>query len=86
MFKTILATLLIVFYFIEMARIPEKVKVLNRKPFNCTMCLSVYVAIGLYFCPIWVINLLLVAFLSGVFAPFFRAFFNNIFKKLNYGS
>lgn len=79
--KTFLATLCIVFYFIEMARIPEKVKLLNRKPFNCSMCLAVYVSVALYFCPIWVINLLLLAFFSGIAAPLFRNFMNNIWRK-----
>jgi hypothetical protein len=78
--KIVIASLFFVFYFIEMARLPEKLKV-NFKPFNCNMCLSVYVAIALYFLPVMVLNSVLIAFVAGVSAPLFRNFLNNIFFK-----
>jgi hypothetical protein len=78
--KIVIASLLFVFYFIEMARLPEKLKI-NFKPFNCNMCLSVYVAIALYFVPVMVLNCVLVAFVAGVSAPLFRNLMNNIFFK-----
>jgi hypothetical protein len=78
--KIVIASLFFVFYFIDMARLPEKLKV-NFKPFNCNMCLSVYVATILYFLPVMVLNCVLVAFVAGVSAPLFRNLMNNIFFK-----
>ena len=78
--KIVIATLFSVFYIIDMARLPERFKV-NFKPFNCNMCLSVYIAIALYFLPVWVLNCVLVAFVAGVSAPLFRNLLNNIFFK-----
>jgi hypothetical protein len=78
--KIVIATLFFVFYFIDMARLPERWKV-NVKPLNCNMCLSVYVAIALYFLPVMVTNCILVAFVAGVSAPLFRNLMNNIFFK-----
>ena len=78
--KIVIATLFSVFYIIDMARLPEKLKV-NFKPFNCNMCLSVYIAIALYFMPVMVLNCVLVAFVTGVSAPLFRNLLNNIFFK-----
>ena len=78
--KIVIASLFSVFYLIDMARLPEKLKV-NFKPFNCNMCLSVYVAIALYLLPVMVTNCVLVAFVAGVSAPLFRNLMNNIFFK-----
>ena len=78
--KIFIATLFSVFYIIDMARLPERIK-LNFKPFNCNMCLSVYVAIALYLMPVIFTNCVLVAFVSGVSAPLFRNLLNNIFFK-----
>ena len=78
--KVVIASLFSVFYLIDMARLPERLKV-NFKPFNCNMCLSVYVAIALYFMPVMVLNCVLVAFVAGVSAPLFRNLMNNIFFK-----
>lgn len=78
--KIVIATLFSVFYIIDMARLPEKLKV-NYKPFNCNMCLSVYIAITLYLLPVVVLNCVLVAFVAGVSAPLFRNLMNNIFFK-----
>ena len=78
--KIVIASLFSVFYIIDMARLPEKLKV-NFKPFNCNMCLSVYVAIALYLLPVVFLNCVLVAFVAGVSAPLFRNLMNNIFFK-----
>ena len=78
--KIVIATLFSVFYIIDMARLPERFNV-NFKPFNCNMCLSVYIAIVLYFLPVMVLNCVLVAFVAGVSAPLFRNLMNNIFFK-----
>lgn len=79
-FKIVLTVLLSVFYFIDMARLPEKWKI-NFKPFNCHMCLAFYVGVLYFYLPPVLINLLLVAFASGVSAPLFRNLLNNIFFK-----
>ena len=78
--KVVIASLFSVFYIIDMARLPERLKI-NYKPFNCNMCLSVYVAIALYFMPVMVLNCVLVASVSGVSAPLFRNLLKNIFFK-----
>ena len=78
--KVVIASLFSVFYLIDMARLPERLKV-NYKPFNCNMCLSVYVAIALYLLPVMVLNCVLVVFVAGVTAPLFRNLMNNIFFK-----
>ena len=78
--KIVIASLFSVFYLIDMARLPEKFNV-NFKPFNCNMCLSVYIAIALYFLPVMVLNCVLVAFVAGVSAPLFRNLMMNIFYK-----
>jgi hypothetical protein len=80
--KIVLASVFFTFYFIEMARIPEKIKLLKRKPFNCPMCLSVYVACILFFVPVLYTHLILVMFTAGIAAPFIRNFLTNLmFKK-----
>jgi hypothetical protein len=78
--KIVIATLFMVFYIIDMARLPEKLNV-NFKPFNCNMCLSVYIALILYFVPVFILNSVLVAFVAGVSAPLFRNLMVNIFFK-----
>jgi hypothetical protein len=76
--KIILASIAFTFYFIEMARIPDKIKLLKRKPFNCVMCLSVWISLALFFAPAMVTNIILVMFGTGVLAPFFRNFLHNL--------
>jgi len=80
--KIILASIAFTFYFIEMARIPDKVKILKRKPFNCIMCLSAWTSLLLFFAPVMVTNVVLVVFLAGILSTFVRNFLNNLmFKK-----
>ena len=78
--KTVITSIFLVFYFIDLTRLPEKWKI-NFKPFNCNLCLSFYVAIILYILPVWVLNCVLVASVSGVIAPLFRNLMMNIFYK-----
>jgi len=78
--KTVVASIFLVFYFIDLTHLPEKWKI-NFKPFNCNLCLSFYVAIILYSVPVWVLNYVLVASISGVIAPLFRNLMMNIFFK-----
>lgn len=80
--KIILASIAFTFYFIEMARIPERITLLKRKPFTCVMCLSVWTSLALFVSPAWVTNIILVMFGAGVMAPFIRNFLHNLmFKK-----
>lgn len=76
--KIILASIAFTFYFIEMARIPEKIKFMKRKPFTCVMCLSVWVSLILFFAPVWITNIILAMFGTGVLAPFIRNFLHNL--------
>jgi hypothetical protein len=78
--KTVITSIFLVFYFIDLTRLPEKWKI-NFKPFNCNLCLSFYVAIILYIIPVWALNCVLVASVSGVIAPLFRNLMMNIFYK-----
>lgn len=80
--KIILASIAFTFYFIEMARIPDRIKLIRRKPFTCVMCLSVWTALALFVAPAWVTNIILVMFGAGVLAPFIRNFLHSLmFKK-----
>lgn len=76
--KIILASIAFTFYFIEMARIPDRLPIIKRKPFNCVMCLSVWTALALFLSPGWVTNMILVMFGAGVLAPFIRNFLHNL--------
>lgn len=76
--KIILASIAFAFYFIEMARIPERLPFLKRKPFNCIICLPVYVSAALVFLPDYVTNAVLAVFAAGVMAPFIRNFLHNL--------
>lgn len=76
--KIILAAIAFSFYFIEMARIPERIKILKRKPFNCIVCLPVWIAAILVFLPAIVTNAILAIFMAGVLAPFIRNFLHNL--------
>lgn len=76
--KIILASIAFAFYFIEMARIPERLPILKRKPFNCIICLPVYIAAILVFLPAYVTNAVLAIFMAGVLAPFIRNFLHNL--------
>ena len=72
---TILAALLFSFYFIHIAKIPAAVKSSMKlmpherlKPFDCFTCLSVWVALSLYFMPEEISIVLIVSFGAGVIA------------------
>jgi hypothetical protein len=41
-------------------RMPERYEFLNRKPFSCSMCFSMWLSAILYFCPNFVTELLFV--------------------------
>jgi hypothetical protein len=39
---------------IDVWRMPEKYLWLNRKPFNCPMCLSMWLSLIIYLCPTFI--------------------------------
>jgi hypothetical protein len=71
----IVASISFSYYFIEIAGIPNAIKrKLNYgrfqrlKPLDCLTCLSVWVAVFLFFCPILTSQFLATIFISGIIA------------------
>ena len=77
--ETILAANFFSFYFIVQNDFPRKWNI-NYKPFNCTLCLTAWVGLLLYFLPIQVTDAVICMFGAGVIAPFFRNFLNNLYE------
>jgi hypothetical protein len=78
-FEIILAANFFSFYFIVQNEFPRKWKI-NFKPFNCTLCLTAWVGIGLFLLPYQITDAVLCMFGAGVIAPFFRNFLNNLYR------
>lgn len=81
--KILFAALFFVVYFIDAARIPAKIQLLNRKPFTCHFCLAVWVSIGLHFVPEIVVNVLLTSMTAGLTINPIKNLFRNINIKLS---
>jgi hypothetical protein len=71
----IVASISFAYYFIEIAGIPHAIKrKLNYgrfqrlKPLDCLTCLSVWVSVFLFFCPILTSQFVATIFLSGIIA------------------
>lgn len=79
-FEIILAANFFSFYFIVQNNFPKKWN-LDFKPLNCTLCLTAWVGLVLYLLPIVVTEATLCMFASGVIAPFFRNFLNNLYES-----
>lgn len=62
---TALTAPMVAWFAIEVYRLPERIKRLNFKPFNCVPCLSVWTALGLYFAPNGLTEVLFVTFGAG---------------------
>jgi hypothetical protein len=56
------------FFFIDVLRIPERVKILYRKPFNCNLCLSFWSALLLWLVPESIVNILFTCFAASILA------------------
>lgn len=84
MIKIILTSFLLSFWFIHMSGMARSLR-LNFKPFNCDVCLPVWVAIGLYWSPVWIVDMLLTAFAAGVASYFLTNLMLNLRnrQKLN---
>ena len=72
MISNILAAFLFSYYFVNIAGIPNAVKKgfsmmphQRIKPFDCVTCLSVWLAVALYFLPSEVSNFLTIIFGAG---------------------
>jgi len=59
---------LFAFHFIDVLRIPERWRVLYRKPFNCNLCLSFWVALLLWLVPTIFVEKLFTAFMASILA------------------
>jgi hypothetical protein len=77
----IITSILFTFYFITMARIPVRIGI-NFRPFNCHMCLAVWVAAALYFLPGYVTEIGGIVFAAGCLAPLFSQGMNYLQDKL----
>ena len=78
--EIILAANFFSFYFIVQNSFPQKWN-LNFKPFNCTLCLTAWVGLLLFFLPDLITDVVVCMFGSGVIAPFFRNFLNNLYES-----
>ena len=76
----ILAAICFAVFFVDIHRFYAKWK-LNFKPFNCASCLASWVALGLYFCPPIIQEIVLVMFSSGVAAPIFKILMDILWNK-----
>lgn len=54
------------FFFIDVLRVPERVKILYRKPFNCNLCLSFWSALLLWLVPEPIVNILFTGFAASI--------------------
>ena len=75
----ILASILFTFYVVTLARIPDRIKWLKRKPFTCTICLAVWVAVGLYFAPPWLTEFIAIVFGAGNGIALYDRIMNKLF-------
>ena len=77
--KIILAANLFSFYFITQNRFPFKWN-LDFKPFNCTLCLTAWVGLLLFWLPDWTTDMTLCMFGAGAISPFIKNFLNNLYQ------
>lgn len=77
--KIILAANLFSFYFITQNRFPFKWN-LDFKPLNCTLCLSAWVGLLLFWLPTWATDMTLCMFGAGALAPFIKNFLVNLYQ------
>lgn len=77
--EIILAANFFSFYFITQNRFPFKWH-LDFKPFNCTLCLTAWVALVLFLLPQVVTDAIVCMFGAGVISPFFKNFLNNLYE------
>ncbi len=76
----IIAAVCFAVFFVDIHRFYSKCK-LNFKPFNCASCLASWTALGLYFCPAIIQEIVLLMFASGVAAPIIKILIDIIWNK-----
>jgi hypothetical protein len=81
MIQIILTSICATIYFIDINRLHLKWN-LNYKPFSCSSCLPFWVAAVLYFTPQLIVDILTLAFVSGVLGTIASYLLN----KLYYGA
>lgn len=78
--KIILAANLFSFYFITQNRFPFKWN-LDFKPLNCTLCLTAWVGLLLFWLPSWATDMTLCMFGAGAISPFIKNFLTNLYQQ-----
>lgn len=73
------AALSFALFFVEIHGFHRKWR-LNFKPFNCASCLASWLALGLFFLPDWIAQVILVMFGSGVLAPLLKLLLDKYYK------
>ena len=75
MYIKLLAAFLLAYYFVNVTLLPNSIKKYLQyppykrlRPFDCVTCLSVWVAVVLYFLPIQVSQFITIAFGAGFIA------------------
>lgn len=66
-------------YWIDFARIPQRIPLFNHKPFNCEMCLPVWAFAAFYTLAIYrcdVIVFIAAAFTAGIVTPLILKWIN----------
>lgn len=76
----IIAAVCFAVFFVDIHRFYAKWN-LNFKPFNCASCLASWTALGLYFSPTIIQEIVLVMFASGVAAPIFKILMDILWNK-----
>lgn len=76
----IIAAVCFAVFFVDIHRFYAKWK-LNYKPFNCASCLASWTALGLYFTPTNIQEIVLVMFASGVAAPIIKILIDILWNK-----
>jgi hypothetical protein len=54
-------------------RMPERYRWLQRKPFNCSICFSMWAAFGLYLCPVAIQEILFVTTTAAAVAAWLES-------------
>ena len=78
MTKIILTAVLGAVYLIHATGLMRR---LPAKPFRCEPCLAFWLALGLSFAPVWVVDAALACLAAGVLAPLASNLLRNLFNR-----
>jgi hypothetical protein len=76
----ILAAGLFSYYFIEMARFHKKLK-LDFKPFNCIVCMPAWVALALYWLPLYITEIIIVMMGAAIFSVLLKTLMTKAYES-----